>query len=382
MTKTLVLHIGDPKTGSSSIQRALFDRYWDCPTVKMDYPPRLNAISLANALRSDISENSRAKRFNALADWADASTSDVLVVSAEQFSAVRPGLVQKVFAQYLPDLARTMRVVAYARPHASRLLSAYAQRTKVGGLYTDTLTFFDQLAGAGGLTYHPRFHRWRRTFGDRFTLRPMVRSQLTDNDVVADFITVALQGAPFKLLERSEANSSLTIEPLAGLRLVQSVLTRAELSEGAKHTLGASVNQRVNAVAAGKGTRLQLNSRIYKKLLQRCHPDALNLDRDFFGAPLMETELEKAAENTVKRRMDADAALYFRPQTLTRLVALGEALAAMLAAHPGEWDKDFQRKIGQKPHLWDDSLLSPATKTHLSEVDTVVTEIVSLIIPA
>lgn len=37
MGKALVLHIGDPKTGSSSIQRALFEHKVECPTVSFDY---------------------------------------------------------------------------------------------------------------------------------------------------------------------------------------------------------------------------------------------------------------------------------------------------------------------------------------------------------
>ncbi len=45
----IIFHIGDPKTGTSSIQQALKHRIWDS-TIKLVPQPELNASKLAMTL--------------------------------------------------------------------------------------------------------------------------------------------------------------------------------------------------------------------------------------------------------------------------------------------------------------------------------------------
>ena len=85
----LVLHIGDPKTGSSSIQQALFQRKVQCEAVSLDYPAKLNAIQLANCMRRQGQRSYLDARFKEAAAWLNASQADVAVLSAEQFSSVK-----------------------------------------------------------------------------------------------------------------------------------------------------------------------------------------------------------------------------------------------------------------------------------------------------
>ena len=98
-SKSLILHIGDPKTGSSSIQQALFQRRVECETVSIDYPPKLNAIQLANSIRREAKTDEIESRFRAAADWLEASHADVAVLSAEQFASIDPVEVNAVFAR-------------------------------------------------------------------------------------------------------------------------------------------------------------------------------------------------------------------------------------------------------------------------------------------
>ena len=60
-------------------------------------------------------------------------------------------------------------------PMRRGFLSAYMQRTKAGMFQGDMETFFARTQGENLLHYAPRFDRWRDVFGDRFTLRPMIR---------------------------------------------------------------------------------------------------------------------------------------------------------------------------------------------------------------
>jgi hypothetical protein len=93
MVKSLVLHIGDPKTGSSSIQEVLRAGLFQSPEVKVDSPGQLNSFPLANALSDKGQLQFREPRYKKLAEWLASSDADVGVISAEQFFRVDPSAV-------------------------------------------------------------------------------------------------------------------------------------------------------------------------------------------------------------------------------------------------------------------------------------------------
>ncbi len=381
MAKTLILHIGDPKTGSSSIQQVLFGRKFDCPTRSLDYPPRLSSANLAKSLWRKGKSGQISAEFTAISEWALASTAEVLAVSAEQFAAVDPQVALNAFQEYLPELAPTMRVVAYVRPHVSRFLSAHTQRTKVGGLFTNLESFFDEMSRNKALIFSGRFHKWRDVFGDRFTLRPMVREELFQGDVVADFLNLALEGAPFALLAATEANSSLPLEALSGLRLVHQVLNRRGMTGDTMHRVGSRINSLVNAAAPGKGTKVKVSTAIYDQILVKCRADADQLDKDFFGRPVMLPALERAASDTSEGKVDAEARQFFEKDLLKTLRQNAAALAEMFATQPRVWTAKFRRDIGQRPPLAPGKDLPAAKADHIRDVEKLLADTAALITP-
>ena len=62
MARSLVLHIGDPKTGTSSIQEVLLHKLWQSPKVTLTYPDQLNSFPLANAISDPKQTDERAPR--------------------------------------------------------------------------------------------------------------------------------------------------------------------------------------------------------------------------------------------------------------------------------------------------------------------------------
>jgi hypothetical protein len=378
-TKTLVLHIGDPKTGSSSIQQALFQRRVECTSVLIDYPPKLNSIQLANSMRRASQAEEREDRFRAVANWLDASDGDVAVLSAEQFASIDPTDVNEIFARHMPNHAAEMRVVAYARPHVSRFLSAYAQRVKVGSLQSDVETFFRENTGKRFLNFSRRFRKWRNLYGDRFVLRPMVREELRNGDVVADFIGIVVQNAPFRLLDVAAANTTLPVEALSGLKYLQKHLAAHGLPGGTLHHVGSQINRICGAVEGAKGTKLRIGRDLYDRICEIARSDAEKLDETFFGRSVMVKAMDEAALETIDKTMETDARAYFSSQDLAKLAELGTALAGLFAAQPDLWKETFDRRIGQKIDAVDNEDLPAEAISHIVQVDRILDESAALI---
>lgn len=378
--KSLVLHIGDPKTGTSSIQHVLLNRLYDSE-ITVDYPDQLNAFPLANALSDPKQAAFRTPRWGRLAAWLHASQADVAIVSAEQFFRVKPAVLQAALDEFLPDHARSIRIVAYVRPHTKRLLSAYMQRTKAGLYQGDLQGFFDRSKRENLLHYAPRFAQWRGTFGDRFTLRPMIRTQLKDGDVVADFIGLALQGAAFTLHGTVDANPSVPLEYLTGLREVQAVLKRNAVATGTRQSVGDRINHSLATLGPGTGTALRLPQALYAQVHAYCAEDAAALDAAFFDSPLMTDALNSAAADALAIGQPLLAQHHYSGQTLVQLRKQARQLATLFKKRPTAWTVAYEHEIGQRPA--NDKPVPPPVRAHVAKVNLVLDGIAqTLLTPA
>ncbi|UWQ56506.1 hypothetical protein K3722_21780 (plasmid) [Leisingera caerulea] len=344
MIKTLVFHIGDPKNGSSSIQRALFDRRWRCDQVRIAPQQELNASGLANTLLKDNRPERRRKLFRQKRDWARQEDADIGVISAEFFAKVRPRLLQRCVHEYLPEYAEGARVLAYVRPHAAWVASAYGTRVKTGGTLTTLSDFAAQISQRPFLDYYPRFERWKSVFGSRFTLRPFVPAKLHQGDVVADFFHQILEGAPFALQEApTSANSSLSVEEITAMRVIQETWGRLEVPKPLRLALGGALGRTLEGLPEGcTRSKLRLDQASAGALRTRFIEDARALDNAFFGKPLMEAALDGAVESALPEPQSLEAEAYF---TAAQLVEMQEAAAALvppLRADPQAWRNDYR----------------------------------------
>ncbi|MEO8243065.1 MAG: hypothetical protein ABI832_12205 [bacterium] len=376
--KSLVLHIGDPKTGSSSIQEVLRHRLWESPTATLIYPDQLNSFPLANALSDPKQLAQRHARYSKLAEWLGGSDADVAVVSAEQFFRVDPQVLLETLTEYVPDLVGSLRVIAYVRPHANRLVSAFMQRTKAGLYQGDMETFFKRTQNENLLHYAPRFQSWRDVFGARFTLRPMIREQLRDGDVVLDFLDFTLRGAPFTLRGQPNANTSLPLEFLAGLREVQSVLKRNEIAAGIRHSVGDYVGRALAKTTPGSGTKLHLSRALYEDVMAYCQSDAEALDTAFFHQPVMATALKDAGSDVIAINQDTLARMHYSEEAVQNLRVKARSLVGLFKKRPAAWNAAFEREIGQRPDDVDKKV-PPAVRMHVTRVDSILTEIAAII---
>lgn len=341
----LVLHIGDPKTGTSSIQYALHSQLVDCPTQRIELWRQRNAIALANALKPAQAAH-RDERYAEVRDWAQTSAADTLVISSEFYAQTDPVLLQQVLATYLPDHAATVRVIAYVRPHVSRSLAAFIQQTKTGQLFSSYTAFMEPGAGFR-IAITPRFLSWRAQFGDRFTLRPFIREELRDQDTVADFCGLALGDAPFRLTQPVQENVALSTRALSGLKLVQRRLKACGVGPIARAFLGGALSNDYLPQGRVGGEKPALNQATAQALAARFEPDARAMDDAFFARPLMQEALAQSLRTANGPLIDLRPVRYFTPQNRNALKRMGEDLAGCFQKAPQVWSDHHSIRHGQ-----------------------------------
>jgi hypothetical protein len=352
MIKTLVFHIGDPKNGSSSIQGALLDQTCQCDTVRIARPRELNASGLANSLLDQDKPRRRKRLWRQKRAWALEEAADIGVISAEFFARVRPALLHRVLHEHLPEHAAEARVLAYVRPHAAWIASAYGTRVKTGGTL-DTLSEFAARTSQGVfMNYHARFARWREVFGDRFTLRPFSAAQLHGGDVVTDFFHQILDGASFSFTASAAVNKSLSVEEIAAMRVIQEALMRLEVPKPLRLALGGALGRELEGRARLSGNnRLRLDRASAEGIRSKCIEDAYALDRGFFRQPLMVAALDRAVEEALPQEQSVEARDYFSNARVTEMQEIVAALVPPLMANPGAWRKDYRfRKAPRSVH--------------------------------
>lgn len=302
MTK-LVFHLGDMKTGSTAIQTALSSKGWKCDSVKLLYPAgsRVSHITFAQSLSGRVDASRTAKLANAIADEIAAHPeADVAVISAEHFENVDPKALKSAIEAHFPGKLETARFIAYVRPHADRFPSTYAERVKTG-MFVGTLEeLYAVLHARENFVYTPRFTAWRETFGSAFELRPMIRDLLYRKDVVADFMSFALQSEDFTLSEAPDANESLSLENLSIVREFHVKLNDGK-NKGLPYqsTVGRALARRMNESAFREGTKVRIHRSLAEKVREQYAADAAALDAAFFTGTPMSDALKAAPGKAV-----------------------------------------------------------------------------------
>lgn len=337
MIENLVFHIGDPKNGSSSIQSVLFDQLWTCESRSLAPPTDKNAIPLANSLKSDRTEDQRAQLFGETARWAADSDADYGVISSEYFFRMDPAVLKQALRDYLPAHAESTRIIAYARPHAERFVSTYAQRVKSGAFNLGMPRFLTVMKNSKPLNYYRRFSKWRAVFGDNFTLRPFTRSAMIGQDVVTDFFHHVLEGAPFTLQDLKQANQALYVKEIAGMRAFQGVLIKQETPRNLCAVVGGIIGRSIAEIPGRSGTKLALDHAAALDLAANLRHDAVQIDADFFKEPLFQQSLDAAIEKAIPDPQSTQPKDHFSAGELKEIRALAKQVSMLIEENPQMW---------------------------------------------
>lgn len=345
--KTLVFHIGDHKTGSTSIQTAFAQGRVTLEGRSVFYSARVSHNSLKQHCKAyarpkpSPARNRAINKFRQLASRIRQADTDFCLISAEAFETIPPAVFHDIVTSYFSDAADRIHVVAYVRPHAARLLSSFSERIKIGVptvLSGSLESFHQKMHGTRRLHYHDRFHALRTLFGDQFTLRPMIRSQLHGGSVVDDFVHYGFDQTPFRIAGASAANETLDLQDLMRLKVLQSRLADCQ-SPRLRHALGWEFRRVLSTLAPPKHrTRL----RLHKTLAQTVHDtylaDAKAMDAEFFDRqPLLENELNTTLQEAVETPQSTNPADYLSDADMRSLNILSEVMAGMFEHENGEW---------------------------------------------
>ncbi|WP_299146556.1 hypothetical protein [uncultured Tateyamaria sp.] len=308
----LILHVGDRKTGTTTIQHVLDARARNPEayggTFGVHYPlagrnieQRITHVNLAHELLED-------KRFTPdLGGWADLSEElhsaqpPLTVISSEGFESVAPGVVAQALDTYIPK-GTEITLVAYIRPHADRIVASYAQNVKTGK-YVLPLDTFARRSMRGRLgALHKRAAAWKSVFGDRYHVRPYARDLLMDRDVVADFLVgqVGLDTAVMQNLPPiPDENPTPGVRVLELIRQLTQTMTKGgtDLPPGADQRMLAPLRATLMGMYPDD-PKLRLTPDLATACRDACMDDAQAMDRDFCeGTAIFEGALHRAVDN-------------------------------------------------------------------------------------
>ncbi|WP_243612581.1 hypothetical protein [Shimia aestuarii] len=341
MTKELIIHLGDTKTGSTSIQQALVNGACELPGKSYYFPTHSNHNLLAHSLTQKTRLNEQPARFKRIAKALDQSDADFGVISAEHFQFVRPKVLLEAIETYLPAYKDNMRLVAYVRPHPEKILSAFSERLKLGEEIKSVPAFFERTSKRGIFLYHPRFKRWRNIFGDRFELRPFARSYLHDQDVVSDFFHFMLGTSDFELAKTVNANTSLTLGQLALQREVQLILrdTLKGLEDmrydEARTAIGRLLAEYMRTGDLGaRDDKLLIPASLVGPIQKFYAADAEAMDADFFEGTPMTDALAKMDDKTIDTPQSLEAKDHFSKETIEAFHIFSRMLGDMVRLRP------------------------------------------------
>lgn len=366
MVRRLIFHIGDHKTGSTSIQNILAQGAFTAGGRRVLYPTSLNHNYLPALIEAEAADGRPRPGTGdrpgpaRLARTIAASDADVAIISGEVFENLDPDLLHAAVERHFRGTADEIRVIAYVRPHAARLVSSFAEQVKIGWFQGSLDDFARKTRRNRRFIYHPRFSRLRALFGDAFTLRPMIREELWQGCVVHDFLATALGDRNLAVTGPTTDNSSLSVEDLAVLSMVQARL-RAHGKWG-RHALGWTFS-RLAAARPAKGTRLRLHRALAERVAADHAADAEAMDRDFFGGrPLLRGALAAAVETASEAPVPLAPEALFAPDERRRLELMADLVAEMYARAPKGWRPHFhERRL--------EALFGPAADKHRADKD-------------
>lgn len=336
--KTLLFHVGDMKTGTTSIQAAL--AAGNTPSGKsISYPgSALNHNQLAPALaKPSDTIRPRVAKLRKLIEAA--SSAEICIISAENLSHASPRLIAHEMNRWLSDIAEEIRIVQYVRPHISYLTSRYVEAVKTGAHSGTLEAWADRMIDSQMILAASRASEWREAFGSKYAIRPFIRSELKRGDVVGDFFHTVLETLPSDWVSPVSTNEALPVEAVEALKQLHASI--GPQPAAFKNTVGRHFALVYgNMFDVQKGTKVRPSESLARKIFAACAVDAERLDAEQFDGrnvfrSALEADLMSACSHHDIRppSMSASDVMQVMGRVVAEIAATGDAAATGSILH-------------------------------------------------
>jgi hypothetical protein len=386
--KTLILHAGMGKTGTTAIQETFWKNRAALSRAGIAYP-RIGAVAGAHHLITPrippFLQGRRGWHFVAPPDWAPAVAAlpePRVFMSSELISAAEPAQIAAFCAALAPHF--DLHLCLYLRRQDDMIAAAWAQAVKAG---TQTRPLAEVLdTRLSRLDYTTRIAPWEQALGhDRLILLPYERSQFHTGDLIRDvlFRVLGLAELPpgFAHDPAANPNARLSIPATEFKRLVNLLIPDHPRANRFNTPLAACAPDPKGAHLLGRADRARLiatfadsNARIARDYLNR--PDG-DLFRDPLPADAPDTAvlpdaaalagvaatLGQTAPKLLREIADLAAATHDTPAARAAATRLREALdmaPAIPAQAPAPRKRASARDIARGLRDGLDRLRSPA----------------------
>lgn len=209
--KTIYLHIGTPKAGSSSIQNTLFNNIENLKRQGYLYPK--TGLKLANhyfLADSIINPTINSEEiYTQLLKEFEESKSNNLIISTERFHILETPEQIKILKNLLEGY--NIKIIIYLRRQDLFIQSAYGQQIR--GQLSITIQDFlkKKIPATKLLDYYSRLEMWSNVFGkENITVQPFERKQL-GNGLINNFFSFLeiTDTQNFNLTEYEKVNMGL-----------------------------------------------------------------------------------------------------------------------------------------------------------------------------
>ena len=227
----LVVHVGTPKTGTTTIRRALAILAPELRRRGVHVPGGRAQV----ADHASLSHALKRRRFDpgagplaALAEEVRGSDAAQFVVSHPSLSLRPYGRAPRRLAAFAESTGLEVRVIGFVRPQYQYLESRYAQNVKTGWETRPFEWFAAEKLAAGRvprydwLHYRRVFAPWREAFGERVTIVPLTPARLPEGLVAGFLALLGLTGLPTV----ADANRRLGAREIEVRRLAAAALAR------------------------------------------------------------------------------------------------------------------------------------------------------------
>jgi hypothetical protein len=229
--KTVYLHIGTPKTGTSHLQRFMSPNRAALLADGIYYLTDRQGLSAQGiALALGFWEEHDPHAYVESLEWFRAemrralvSTADIILLSTEMFCATpvnrRMRLLRRLRGELTALGIDRIDIVCYLRRQDLFLESAHANDIVNWGI-TSPVSDAD-FSHYPYVDYYKLLSDYRKVFGDTITVRTYERSQLKNGDILDDFFEVigATRNPKYVAPKRDEANERVRGDLLEMLRL-------------------------------------------------------------------------------------------------------------------------------------------------------------------